>query len=408
MPETLIAYDLSKAPEEQDCKPHNRWHPDIPMVSWVKPGAEFRVECVDWTGGQIENNDSANDIRDVDLSKVHYLSGPIGVEGAEPGDLLVVDILDIGTLPGSEWGFNGLFAKENGGGFLTEHYPEARKSVWDFHGIYTTSRHIPNVRFAGMMHPGLIGCLPSADLLKTWNAREGALVETDPERVPPLATLPYAETALMGHMNDEAAKSAAKEAARTVPPREHGGNCDIKNLSRGSRVFFPVYVKGGGLSMGDIHFSQGDGEITFCGAIEMAGWLDISVSIIKNGVLKYGVTNPIFQPSPIDPKYSDYLIFEGISVDEDGKQHYLDAHIAYRRACLNAIEYMKKFGYTGEQAYAILGTAPVEGHIAGIVDIPNVCATLSLPTEIFDFDIKPNASGPTQYLDGSIDTARTT
>jgi formamidase len=330
------------------------------------------------------------------------------VEGAEPGDLLVVDILDIGTLPGSEWGFNGLFAKENGGGFLTEHYPEARKSVWDFHGIYTTSRHIPNVRFAGMMHPGLIGCLPSADLLKTWNAREGALVETDPERVPPLATLPYAETALMGHMNDEAAKSAAKEAARTVPPREHGGNCDIKNLSRGSRVFFPVYVKGGGLSMGDIHFSQGDGEITFCGAIEMAGWLDISVSIIKNGVLKYGVTNPIFQPSPIDPKYSDYLIFEGISVDEDGKQHYLDAHIAYRRACLNAIEYMKKFGYTGEQAYAILGTAPVEGHIAGIVDIPNVCATLSLPTEIFDFDIKPNASGPTQYLDGSIDTARTT
>jgi len=63
---------------------HNRWHPDIPMVAMVKPGDEFRVECIDWTGGQIENNDSANDIRDVDLTKVHYLSGPIGVEGAEP------------------------------------------------------------------------------------------------------------------------------------------------------------------------------------------------------------------------------------------------------------------------------------------------------------------------------------
>src|SRR5207248_8863986 len=47
--------------------------------------------------------------------------------------------------------------------------------------------------------------------------------------------------------------------------------------------------------------------------------------------------------------------------------HYLDVHIAYRRACLNAIEYLKKFGYTGEQAYAILGTAPVQGHISGIV-----------------------------------------
>ena len=81
-------------------------------------------------------------------------------------------------------------------------------------------------------------------------------------------------------MSKDKAKAASMEAARTVPPREHGGNCDIKNLSRGSRVFFPVYVKGAGLSMGDIHFSQGDGEITFCGAIEMAGWLDLRVGLI--------------------------------------------------------------------------------------------------------------------------------
>jgi formamidase len=394
MPETLIKVDLNKSPEEQSDVLHNRWHPDIPMVATVKPGDEFRVECIDWTGGQIENDDSANDIRDVDLTKVHYLSGPIGVDGAEPGDLLVVDILDVGTLAESEWGFTGLFAKENGGGFLTEHFPEARKACWDFSGIYASSRHIPNVSFAGIMHPGLIGCLPSKELLAEWNQREAALVATGPDRVPPLAALPYAPTALMGRMKGAAAEAAAKEAARTVPPREHGGNCDIKDLTRGSRVYFPVYVKGAGLSMGDIHFSQGDGEITFCGAIEMAGYLDIRVSLIKGGVKKYGITNPIFKPSPLSPKYDDYLIFEGISVDEDGKQYYLDAHVAYRRACLNAIEYMKKFGYTGEQAYAILGTAPVQGHISGIVDIPNACATLWLPTGIFDFDIRPNADGP--------------
>ena len=146
-----------------------------------------------------------------------------------------------------------------------------------------------------------------------------------------------------------------------MPPREHGGNCDIKDLSRGSKIYFPVYVPGGGLSMGDLHFSQGDGEITFCGAIEMAGWLHIKVDIIKDGVAKYGIKNPIFKPSPITPNYKDYLIFEGISVDEQGKQHYLDVHIAYRQACLNAIEYLKKFGYSGAQAYAILGTAPVPG-----------------------------------------------
>jgi formamidase len=404
---TIVKLDLDKKPWEQDGQIHNRWHPDIPMVAMVKPGDEFRVECMDWTGGQIGDNDSANDVRDVDLTQVHYLSGPIGVEGAEPGDLMVVEILDVGTFEHSQWGFNGIFAKENGGGFLVDHYPEARKSIWDFHGIYTTSRHVPNVRFAGIMHPGLIGCLPSKELLATWNKREGDLIATDPDRVPALALPPEPKSAVVGKLTGEAAEKAKAEGARTVPPRDHGGNCDIKNLTKGSTVYFPVYVKDGGLSMGDLHFSQGDGEITFCGAIEMAGYLDLKVSLIKDGVKKYGVKNPIFQPSVLTPTYKDYIIFEGISVDEQGKQHYLDVHVAYRQACLNAIEYMKKFGYTGAQALSILGTAPVEGHISGVVDIPNACATLWLPTEIFDFDMKPNADGPKIMVKQGFDTAKT-
>lgn len=402
MTDTLIKIDLNKSPYEHD-NIHNRWHPDIPMVATVKPGDDFIVECMDWTGGQIKNDDDAADVRDVDLSQVHFLSGPIGVEGAEPGDLLVVDILDIGTFKESEWGFNGFFSRNNGGGFLTDHFPEAQKSIWDIDGMMTSSRHIPGVEFAGLVHPGLIGCLPSKEMLNEWNTREQALFDTEPERVPPLAALPYADTAHMGRMGPDAAKAAAAEGARTVPPREHGGNCDIKDLSRGSQVYFPVYVNGGGLSVGDLHFSQGDGEITFCGAIEMAGWIHMRVSLIKDGMSKYGIKNPIFKPSPITPDYKDHLIFEGISVDEQGKQHYLDVHIAYRQACLNAIEYLKKFGYSGAQAYAILGTAPVQGHISGVVDIPNACATLWLPTEIFEFDVKPCVDGPTKHLDGDVD-----
>lgn len=393
MPKTLIKVDVKKAPHEQPIPLHNRWHPDIPPVISVEPGDTFRVECIDWTGGQIHDDDSPEDVRTVDLDRVHYLSGPIEVKGAEPGDLLVVDILDIGALPESEWGFTGIFARENGGGFLTEHYPKAGKAIWYFEGIHATSRHVPGVRIPSIIHPGLIGTAPSKELLASWTAREAALVATAPNRVPPLALLPNPKGALVGKLQGNDAERVAKEGARTVPPREHGGNCDIKNLSKGSRIYFPVYVKGANLSMGDIHFSQGDGEIAFCGAIEMAGWLDLRVNLVKNGISKYAVVNPLFQPGRHEPRFSDFVIFEGISVDEQGKQYYLDAHIAYRRACLNAIEYLKKFGFTGEQAYMILSAAPVEGRLSGVVDIPNACCTLALPTAIFEMDIRPVKKG---------------
>ncbi|HMU67883.1 MAG TPA: acetamidase/formamidase family protein, partial [Cellvibrionaceae bacterium] len=109
MTETLIKVDLSTSPYDNEGI-HNRWHPDIPMAATVKPGDDFILECYDWTGGQIANNDNADDVRDVDLSQVHFLTGPVGVEGAEPGDLLVVDILDIGAFSNSLWGFNGFFS----------------------------------------------------------------------------------------------------------------------------------------------------------------------------------------------------------------------------------------------------------------------------------------------------------
>ncbi len=389
MPKTIFPIDLRKPFTEQQLVGHNRWHPDIPSVAAVNPGEVFRIECKDWTDGQIKNNDNPNDVRDVELSIVHVLSGPIEVKGAKPGDILVVDILDIGCLPGDEWGFTGIFARNNGGGFLTDHYPDAAKAIWDLNGIYATSRHIPGVRFAGLTHPGLIGCAPSHELLGTWNKREAELISTNPDRVPPLANLPNTKNAILGSLKGAKYDSVAKEGARTVPPREHGGNCDIKNLSRGSRIYFPVYVDGAKLSMGDIHFSQGDGEISFCGAIEMSGFIDLHVDIIKGGVAKYNMKNPIFKPGPVEPRHSEYLVFEGISVDEAGKQYYLDAHVAYKQACLNCINYLKQFGFTGEQAYMLLSCCPCEGRVSGIVDIPNACCTLALPTSIFEKNILP-------------------
>lgn len=104
-------------------------------------------------------------------------------------------------------------------------------------GIYATSRHIPGVRFAGVSHPGLIGTAPSAELLATWNERETGLISQHANAVPPVAFAPEPKGAYVGqNLDPKVFEKIATEGARTIPGREHGGNCDIKNLSRyGSR-----------------------------------------------------------------------------------------------------------------------------------------------------------------------------
>ncbi|MRH88091.1 acetamidase/formamidase family protein [Nocardia sp. SYP-A9097] len=409
MPELLFPLDSRKKFTEQQFVGHNRWHPDIPAPVTVKPGDEFRVHVREWFDGAIHNDDSAEDVLNAPLSTVHCLSGPFAVEGAQPGDLLIVDILDIGPIPqedsgplaGQGWGYTGIFATDNGGGFLTEHFPDAYKAIWDFSGHTASSRHVPGVKFTGIMHPGLMGTAPSAALLSKWNAREGALIATDPLRVPPLALPPEPRDAILGSLSGSEFDRAAAEAARTAPPRENGGNQDIKNLTRGSRVFYPVFVDGAKLSVGDLHFSQGDGEITFCGAIEMGGFIDLRVDLIKNGMELYGVSeNAIFMPGNEGPNYTEYLAFSGTSVTLSGEQRYLDSQLSFERACLHAIDYLTKFGYSPEQAYLLLGAAPIEGRFSGVVDIPNSCATVYIPTAIFDFPIAPTASGPARIDPG--------
>jgi formamidase len=405
MPKVVFPLDSSKKFTDQAIVGHNRWHGDIPAQVQVKPGDSFRVDCREWFDGAIHNDDSAEDVLHAPLPGVHVLSGPIAVQGAQPGDLLIVDILDVGPIPqedsgplsGQGWGYTGVFATQNGGGFLTEQFPDAYKVIWDFTGGVATSRHIPDVSFVGIVHPGLMGTAPSHDLLMKWNAREQALIDTNPTRVPPLALPPLPDSAILGSLTGADFDRVAREAARTAPPRENGGNQDIKNFTKGTRVFYPVFVNGGNLSMGDLHFSQGDGEITFCGAIEMGGFMDLHVDLIKGGMATYGVSeNAIFMPGITDPQYSQWLAFSGTSVTLDGVQHYLDSHLSYQRACLHAIDYLTKFGYSAIQAYMILGAAPIEGRLSGVVDIPNSCSTVYIPTAIFDFDVRPSASGPHQ------------
>ena len=123
---------------------------------------------------------------------------------------------------------------------------KAAKAIWDLNGnvsparslytqspisekgIYATSRHIPGVRFAGINHPGVIGTAPSAELLATWNKREGELIAAHANAVPPMALPPEPIGAYVGQpLGPEVLNKIVNEGARTIPGRENGGNCDV-------------------------------------------------------------------------------------------------------------------------------------------------------------------------------------
>ena len=97
----------------------------VPFAGTIKNGEVVKIECLDWTGGQIGNNDSADDMRNIDLTRIHYLTGPFEIETAEPGDVLIVEIQDVQPFQDQPWGFTGVFDRSNGGGFLDDIYPNA-------------------------------------------------------------------------------------------------------------------------------------------------------------------------------------------------------------------------------------------------------------------------------------------
>lgn len=109
-----------------------------------------------------------------------------------------------------------------------------------------------------------------------------------------------------------------------------------------------MFVPGAKLSFGDLHFSQGDGEITFVERSK-CGFMDLHVDVIKGGMAKYGIHENAMFMGLRDPQYSDWLAFSGVSVDSKGKQHYLIL-AAHQNACNHAIDYLMKFGYTDIQA----------------------------------------------------------
>lgn len=245
------------------------------------------------------------------------------------------------------------------------------------------------MRFQGRAHPGIIGTAPSRELLAEWVKRETSVSEAQTRTHGHSSiAFPLTSGAYVGQeLDDDLRARIYSEGARTAPGREHGGNIDIASLTRGSKVWLPVYVPGAKLSVGDLHFSEGDGEPT--AAIEMPGVVTLRVRVVKRGMDTLRLTAPMYRTSPSEPQYPNRLVFTGLSTAPDGRQTDRDGLTSYRAAAFSAIKYLEGFGYTYEQAYMLLSAAPVETKVVATANQPNFVVSLGLPVDIFEFDVLP-------------------
>lgn len=365
-----VRVDRSRRLAQQPETGHNRWHPDIPPVVRADPGDLVVLETRDAFDGQITPATTAAEVARADLSVVHPLTGPVYVNGAEPGDVLEVHIERV------EADSFGYTVQVPGFGFLRDFFPEPHIVKWQIAGGFATSPDLPGVRIPGGPFMGTIGVAPSHDLLRQIAMREEAL------RTRGGAVLPPDSTGAV-----PADPRLAAEALRTIPPRETAGNVDIKQLAAGTVLRLPVWAEGALFSVGDAHFAQGDGEA--CGtAIEMNGVFHARFTLAKGEARRLGLRDAQFSredyhlPANVQAPRR-FFATTGLSIRQDGTNESENATVAAQNALLNMIAYLEHSrGYTRQQAYAICSVA-VDLKISELVDVPNFVVSAFLPLDIF-------------------------
>ena len=222
---------------------HHGWDNSIAPVATVAPGTVLEVEIMDASGGQIFPGATLDDLNALDFDKVNPVTGPVFIDGAEPGDGLQITLVDF-----KPSGF-GWTANIPGFGLLADQFPDPALHLWSYD--------------ASTLAPALFG--PGG-------------------RVP---LKPFAGTIGLA--------PAEPGLHSVVPPRRVGGNMDIRDMSAGTELVLPVEVSGALFSIGDTHAAQGDGEV--CGtAIESPMSVTVKLDLIKGGAPR----NPLFNtPGPV-------------------------------------------------------------------------------------------------------------
>jgi formamidase len=367
----------------------NRYHHAIKPVMRAKPGQLIVFETRDALDSNLTVDSEPKDVLAADLNLVHPLTGPVHIEGARRGDVLAVTLMDIAP---DEYGYTTIVP---GFGFLRDLYPKPYIANWKLNRLEAVSDQIPGVRvpFNGFM--GTVGTLPGEPETRKWLAREKMLGEAGGIALPPQPTgaLPAAICGPNGSHKDE--------CLRTIPPRENGGNMDIKQMVVGTTLLVPCYVDGCGLYVGDVHYAQGDGEVAGT-AIEMGAVVTVRTeirrgmaSMMKNGPHFEGgsqlkalepdkfyatVGYPIKNPGEVLP-YVTYLDSKKIAPLTNLSE---DLTAAARSSLTEMIDWLVKTkGYSRDQAYVITSVA-CDLRIGNLVDLPNYAVSTICPLEIFD------------------------
>ena len=371
-----------------DPRCHNRWHPAIAPVAHARSGDVVVFETRDAFDHGLNRRSTAADVVALNLNLVHPLTGPLYVNGAKAGDALAVTLLDIEP---DRFGYTIIVP---GFGFLRDVFPDPFIARWDLSRRGGASPDLPgvNIRFDGFM--GTIGVAPGPAQTEAWFQREAELAAAGGfVLVPqPLDALPRAVCGPGGSHRDR--------CLRTVPPRENGGNMDVKQMQVGTTLLLPCFVDGCLLSIGDVHFAQGDGEVSGT-AIEMDATVRVKLDVLKgkgaaltrpqffgNGQLKriapkrfHAVVGYPLKPKGLVPPTHAYL--DGVKI---GPLTNLseDLTLAARDALLAMVGWLTdNKGLTREQAYCLASVA-VDLRISNLVDTPNVAVSAVLDLDVFD------------------------
>ena len=312
------------------------------------------LETRDGLDGQLTRESTHADCDRLDDGVAHPLTGPLFVEGAELGDVLEVEILGYET---PDFGVNCVIP---GFGFLYDVFTEPFLVPWELDGAVARSSELPGIAVPAGVHAGVIGVAPSHELMEAQRAREKRIRA---------AGGPVADD-----VPEAAVPALAASGLRTIPPRETGGNMDIRRLVAGSTLLLPVHVPGALLSVGDVHFAQGDGEV--CGTgIEIE-----SAVTLRVGLRKAPGWVPRF-PAYFTPTQPGRACFATTGISEDEP---MDLTAAARSALLAMIDWLEaEHGLARPAAYCLC-SACVDLHLSEVVDVPYPLVSALIPLDVFE------------------------